>query len=199
MPKLTYFKRYRMELDLRSPRPTAALPAGFHWVAWDDSLLALHAEVKYLSFYQEMDSLVFPSLGHQAGCRDLMAAIRFRAGFASRATWLVACDTAEPDESGHARGCVGTVQGLLDPHRYGGIQNLGVVPDYRGRGLGRALLLKSLEGFAASGCTRAYLEVTAQNEAAVRMYRDLGFRCYRTIYRGVEVPEPANVPVALGL
>ena len=198
MSKLTYFKRYRMELDLRPARPPAVLPAGFYWLPWDDSLLAVHAEVKYLSFQQEMDSAVFPSLGHPAGCRELMAAIRFRAEFAPKATWLVASSGAsnEPDL---ANGCVGTVQGILDPGRYGGIQNLGVVPEYRGRGIGRALLLKALEGFVAFGCARAYLEVTAKNDAAVRMYRDLGFRCYKTLYRGVEVPEPVGIPVGLGL
>jgi ribosomal protein S18 acetylase RimI-like enzyme len=197
MGKLTYFKRYRMELDLRLPRPPAVLPDGFWWLAWDESLLAVHAEVKYQSFHQELDSAIFPSLGDPTGCRELMTAIRYRPGFAPKATWLVVCDPAA--DSGPPSGCVATVQGLLDPDGYGGIQNLGVIPDYRGRGIGRALLLKALDGFEASGCSRAYLEVTARNEAAVRMYRDLGFRCYQTLYRGVEVPEPAGVAVALGL
>src|SRR5437660_12591403 len=110
--KLTYFKRFRMELDLRHPRPAAVLPAGFHWLPWDDRLQDVHAEVKYLSFHQEMDAAVFPSLGYLAGCRDLMAAIRAQAGFCPTATWLVA---------GH-EGCVATVQGLIDDQRYGGIQ-----------------------------------------------------------------------------
>ncbi len=199
MGKLTYFKRYRMELDLRHQRPPALLPSGFYWLPWDDGLLGVHAAVKYLSFHQEMDSAVFPSLGDPAGCRELMAAIRFRPGFAPRATWLVACESAAAHDPGHVSGCVATVQGILDPGRYGGIQNLGVAPDYRGRGLGRALLLKALEGFVASGCTRAYLEVTAKNEAAVRMYRDLGFRCARTLYRRVEAPDPEPAHMAMGL
>jgi ribosomal protein S18 acetylase RimI-like enzyme len=67
----------------------------------------------------------------------------------------------------------------------------------RGLGIGRALLLKALEGFAAAGVPRAFLEVTAMNAAAVRMYRRLGFRAYKTIYRGVEV-RPA-VPDAVGI
>ena len=36
------------------------------------------------------------------------------------------------------------------------------------------------------------LEVTARNEPAVRMYRNVGFRSYKTLYRGVEVPEHAH-------
>ncbi len=186
-PRLTYFKRYRMELDLRRDLAPAALPPGFHWLPWDDSLLDVHAEVKYLSFRDDLDSKVFPSLGHLAGCRDLMRAIRFRDGFCPGATWLV----AGPD------GCAGTVQGLCDQSRMGAIQNLGVVPGYRGLGLGAALLLKALYGFRAAGIGRAYLEVTAQNDHAVRLYRRYGFRCYRTIYKPVEVPDPA--PVGLGI
>jgi ribosomal protein S18 acetylase RimI-like enzyme len=64
-----------------------------------------------------------------------------------------------------------------------------VIPEYRGLGLGWALLLKALEGFTAAGARRAFLEVTAKNELAVRLYRRLGFRSYKTIYREVEVDD----------
>lgn len=202
MRKYTYFKRYRMELDLRRPPSgvaapdgsgllPAVLPPGFSWVPWNEMLQGAHAEVKALSFQDEMDSVVFPCLGSLAGCRDLMAVIRDRPGFCPRATWLVAAaDIPAHELSGLAGRCVATVQGVIDEGGFGGIQNVGVVPEYRGRGLGRAVVLKALAGFAASGAKRAYLEVTARNEPAVRMYRELGFRCYRTVYRAVEVPEP---------
>jgi ribosomal protein S18 acetylase RimI-like enzyme len=186
-PRLTYFKRYRMELDLARVLPPAVLPTGFGWRPWDDSLIEMHAEAKYLSFRDDLDSKVFPSLGHPVGCRDLMRAIRLRDGFCPGSTWLV----AGPD------GVAGTVQGLCDRSRAGAIQNLGVVPGCRGLGLGAALLLKALHGFRAVGIGRAYLEVTARNDAAVRLYRKYGFRSYRTIYKPVEVPEPA--PVGLGI
>ncbi|MBX9584791.1 MAG: GNAT family N-acetyltransferase [Gemmataceae bacterium] len=195
MRKHTYFKRYRMEVDLRRPPSgvfgPAVLPAGFVWVAWHDSLLDAHAEVKALSFADETDSVVFPSLGSLDGCRELMVAIRGRPGFCPPATWLVAAPAA--DGSWPAGGCVATIQGLVDEAGFGAVQNVGVLPDYRGRGIGRALLLKALRGFAAVGARRAFLEVTAQNAPAVRMYRDLGFRCYRTIYKAVPVREPAVV------
>jgi ribosomal protein S18 acetylase RimI-like enzyme len=191
MQHVKYFKRHRMELPLGgSPSwsPGAGrLPDGFRWLAWDDALLAVHAEVKYQSFHQHEDALVFASLGTRAGCHDLMAAIRFRPNFCPEATWLV----AGPD------GGVGTIQGLIDENGFGGIQNLGVVPEYRGLGLGRALLLKALAGFAAVGVPRAFLEVTATNQPAVRMYRSVGFRAYRTIYRAVELAQAD--PVGVGL
>jgi ribosomal protein S18 acetylase RimI-like enzyme len=200
MRKRIYFKRHRMELDLRHARPRAELPAGFYWLPWETSVLDLHARVKFQCFAGEMDSRVFSSLGSLAGCRELMAAISTRPGFCPGATWLVAQKTI--DRSGHGRRepsgvpvglsfdiCIATVQGLLEHEKLGGIQNLGVIPQYRGLGIGWALLLKALEGFAAIGARRAFLEVTAKNELAVRMYRRLGFRSHKIIYREVEVDE----------
>ena len=126
MGKPTYFKRYRMELDLRLPRPRVELPRGFRWEPWSPDLLDAHAHVKYRCFVNETDSLVFPCLSHLGGCRDLMKAIATRPGFCPAATWLVCCDGER----------VGTVQGLLDTGRGGSIQNLGVLAEYRGLGLG---------------------------------------------------------------
>lgn len=188
MRKVKYFKRHRMELALRyALPPVPSLPPGFEWLPWDDALLALHAETKFASFHGHGDALVFPSLGTRAGCHDLMSAIRYRVGFLPQATWLV----VGPD------GSAGTVQGLRDEQGHGGIQNLGVVPECRGLGLGRALLLKALHGFAAAGVPRAFLEVTATNEPAVRLYRALGFRAVKALYRAVELPDPAAVAVGL--
>lgn len=183
-----YFKRHRMELSLRHTLPPVpALPAGYEWLPWDDSLLALHAETKFNSFAGHEDALVFPCLGTRAGCHDLMGAIRFRIGFVPQATWLV----CGPE------GCAGTVQGLRDDEGHGGIQNLGVVPECRGIGLGRALLLKALHGFASVRLPRAFLEVTATNSAAVQLYRSLGFRATKVLYRAVELPDPAALAVGL--
>ena len=186
-PNVRYFKRHRMELALRPPLPLPDLPDGFRLVSWDDSLLPMHAEVKFASFQNETDALVFPSLSSRGGCHDLMAAIRYRPDFCPQATWLV----SGPD------GFAGTIQGLYGENRHGGIQNLGVVPVYRGLGLGRALLLRALEGFLSVGVRRAYLEVTATNAPAVKMYRGVGFRAYKTLYRAVEVPRPEAAGVGL--
>jgi GNAT superfamily N-acetyltransferase len=205
MAKRIFFKRHRMELDLRHPRPAAELPDGFYWLPWQGRLQDLHAQVKHQCFLGEMDAAVFPNLGTLGGCRDLMDAIVGRGDFCPRATWLVVATSGAARRTGPGGVPVcpgyevgaGTVQGLLDAYRFGGIQNLGVVPEYRGLGLGIALLLKALEGFAAAGAKRAFLEVTAKNEPAVRMYRRLGFRNQKTIYREVEIEDPMSQPGAV--
>ncbi len=180
---VTYFKRFKMEVDLYAVPPVPALPDVYQWVAWDDSLLDVHAEVKFGSFHDEIDAAVFPSLGDRNGCQALMQEIRDKTGFLPGATWLVSC----------AGTFCGTVQGIRDPKGMGSIQNLGVLPQYRGRGLGTALLLKALDGFRSYGLGRALLEVTAQNASAVQLYRRLGFRCRKTLYKAVDASIVATV------
>lgn len=175
---LTYFKRFKMEIDLRDAPAVPALPDGYFWVLWDEGLLETHAAVKYASFYDEIDAAIFTSLSDRLGCSHLMREIRNKPGFVPEATWLIAC----------ASDYCGTVQGVCERAGLGAIQNLGVVPPHRGRGLGAALLLKALDGFRRTGLNRVYLEVTAQNEAAVRLYRRLGFRCRKTLYKAVNAP-----------
>jgi ribosomal protein S18 acetylase RimI-like enzyme len=75
----------------------------------------------------------------------------------------------------------------MDRGPIGAIQNLGVVPEHRGRGLGRALVHQALIGFRDSGLDRAYLEVTAENQGAVVLYRSLGFRRAKTLYKAVGI------------
>lgn len=170
-----YFKRFRMEVDLTEELPAFELPEGFHWRAWADGLTDLHAEIKYRSFCDEVDSKVFPILGDRWGCQRLMREIRSKPGFLPEATWLIGCD----------RGYCATIQGIVDASGMGSIQNVAVLPGYRSQGLGKALVRKSLAGFAEFGVTRVMLEVTAENPHAVKLYRKLGFRKSKTTYRAV--------------
>jgi ribosomal protein S18 acetylase RimI-like enzyme len=179
---LTYFKRFRMEIDLRGRRLVDfALPAQFQLVPWNAGLVEAHAEAKFHSFRDEIDSNVFPCLGEYAGCLRLMEEIVRKPGFLPAATWLVA-DTTRGVES-----FCGTVQGVADKTGMGAIQNLGIAPEFRGRGLGTALMIKALRGFQQSGLPRAFLEVTAQNSGAVRLYKRLGFTRTRTVYKVSEI------------
>ncbi|MFM2096339.1 MAG: Mycothiol acetyltransferase [Planctomycetota bacterium] len=181
---ITYFKRFRMEIDLRGRQTVATeLPPGYSLLSWDESLLDLHAQAKYLSFRQEIDANVFPCLGDRDGCQRLMNEIARREGFLEAATWLLEYRAAG---SPHAISC-GTIQGIEDPYGMGSIQNIGVIPSHRGRGLGTILIERTLSGFRAAGLDRAYLEVTAQNLGAIRLYQRLGFRKARTVYKAAEI------------
>ncbi len=173
---ITYYKRFRMEIDLDGPPEPSPLASPFSWVSWEETLIDRHAEVKYLSFRDEIDAYVFPCLGDRHGCQRLMREIRRKPGFLANATWLI----ASPE------GYIGTVQGVLDRGPIGAIQNVGVVPSYRGQGLGHALVRKALIGFRQAGLQRVYLEVTAENAGAVQLYRSVGFRRAKTLYKAVD-------------
>ncbi len=173
---ITYYKRFRMEVDLNGSLPPCDLDESFCWIPWQESLIDYHAEVKFLSFRDEIDAHVFPCLSDRYGCQRLMREIRRKPGFLPGATWLIASH----------EGYVATVQGVVDRGPIGAIQNLGVVPSYRGLGLGRALIRQALAGFRGAGVNRVYLEVTAENAQAIRLYRDAGFRRSKTLYKAVD-------------
>jgi GNAT superfamily N-acetyltransferase len=58
-------------------------------------------------------------------------------------------------------------------HGVGGIYDMGVAPDERRRGIGRALTLAALELARSQGCSVATLNATPEGEL---LYRTLGFR-----------------------
>jgi len=177
---VSYFKRYKMEADL-CDLPTPILPPGFQWLPWSEDVLHAHADVLFGSFHQEIDAVIFSSLGNSHGCVTLMNVVSRRLNFLPGATWAVV---------GPAGPC-GAIQGLHERGGVGAVQNVGVTPAWRGRGLGEALVLQALHGFRRAGLGRALLEVTAQNEAAQRLYRRLGFRRTKTLYKAVsEAHEP---------
>jgi mycothiol synthase len=61
--------------------------------------------------------------------------------------------------------------------RDGWIDNLGTLPQWRGRGIASALIATSLHAFAAEGLTHASIGVDSENPSgAAQLYRALGFQ-----------------------
>lgn len=181
---ITYFKRYRMEYDLkRELFAQPPLPLGYWLFEWQPELLEAHSSTKYESFRYELDVNIFPCLGDSEGCYRLMQEISGRTNFVRQATWLIGCQV--PSEK-RFEYCA-TIQGLRDTRGHGSIQNVGVRPQHRNKGLGKALLFHALNGFQMIGMERAALEVTAQNTGAIRLYESLGFVRTKTVYKAVDL------------
>ena len=59
--------------------------------------------------------------------------------------------------------------------RHVGRLGMGLLPDYRGRGLGRRLVARAVRAARDAGIERVELEVFASNERAIAFYRASGF------------------------
>jgi len=184
--QVSYFKRYRMQIDLQEfgDIKEPALPPSFQLHAWDDSLVEAHAHAKFLSFQNEIDCNVFPCLGNADGCERLMNDISSRNGFVPEATWLMTWT----DPLTRRSQSMGTVQGIREQKDVASIQNIGITAQYRGMGLGTAIVKKSLAGFEKVGVRFVTLEVTANNSRAYRLYERLGFRILKVVFKSAEVP-----------
>ncbi|MDY7225013.1 GNAT family N-acetyltransferase [Hyalangium rubrum] len=75
------------------------------------------------------------------------------------------------------------------------VAGMGIVPAYRHRKLGGAMLSPLMEEARARGDTRMLLEVIEQNTPAVKLYERLGFQRVRRLvgFVGTPTPEPAEL------
>ncbi len=177
---VVYFKRYRMQFDLyETVLPAETKIPQIEFLDWDERLVGGHGMAKWESFRKEMDVNVFPCLGDRDGCRQLMRDISRRDSFVPEATWLA----ANRDVADRATRPVGTIQGIRASADLGAIQNIGVIPDYRGKGIARELIRRNLEGFKQVGCRLVQLEVTIHNYGAMQLYESIGFRVHETVFK----------------
>jgi ribosomal protein S18 acetylase RimI-like enzyme len=92
----------------------------------------------------------------------------------------------------------------LVPQHYKGrkvslIANIATHPDYRRRGIGRALTERAMQSAWARNSKSVWLHVRQDNPTAIRIYSDLGFveRARRTTYHSS--PNPLLAPVQNGV
>ncbi len=70
--------------------------------------------------------------------------------------------------------------GFSEIHRFnlikkGHIVSVAILPDYRRKGLGKAMLNKAMEGMREYNAKEGYLEVRVSNQPAIDLYTKLGF------------------------
>lgn len=182
-PEFRYIKRLQMLFDFTKTKPAEPeLPDSFEWVPWSTRNTEDLGRVLYLGFRNDLDGSIFPTFRQYDACRRLAYQLAAESGFLPESTWLIRyrsekessfCAMIQASRNSNFNGTSGT------------IHNITVVPGFRHLGLGRAIVLKSLAGFRLKGCSRVFLEATAQNSSAVNMYRHIGFQVCRTTYKEV--------------
>ena len=88
---------------------------------------------------------------------------------------------------------IGTVMAGYDGHR-GWIYSLAVAEDFRGRGIGSALLKHAEKELTRRGCIKINLQVLGNNENILPFYLGNGFDLENRISLGKQIPE--NIPLS---
>lgn len=60
-------------------------------------------------------------------------------------------------------------------HAHTGVLGIGILPEHRGKGVGRALMTATIAKARAKGLTRIELTVREKNTNAIALYKKLGF------------------------
>ena len=92
------------------------------------------------------------------------------------------------EENGHAIGYIMcrievglSSLGLAGLMKKGHVVSIAVLPEHRRKGVAEALMAAAMEGMRQYKAKQCYLEVRVTNEAAVDLYRKLGFEISRTV------------------
>lgn len=97
------------------------------------------------------------------------------------------------EENGQLIGNLNLIPYLSGARRYYLIANVVVHPDYRRKGIGRALTTRAIEQARSAGAPAVWLHVRAENLGATTLYENLGFieRARRTTWVSQgEIPKP---------
>lgn len=148
--------------------PKIKRPQGLTVARWGEDTTALFHSAYRQSFGERPG---FPDTPHEEWVREVSGDRGFRPN-----TSRVALDT-----DGLPVGFVTVTEDWID--------QVGVVPAWRGRGLGAHLVARSLRALVKAGCDQAWLAVNVDN-AAHELYLRLGFEDHGVRARYIELAAP---------
>ena len=64
----------------------------------------------------------------------------------------------------------------------GHVVSIAVLPEYRRKGIGKALITRAIEGMKLYNAKQCFLEVRITNTPAINLYKKLGFQVTKTIH-----------------
>ena len=158
---------WRLILPARVPVPAPVLPAGVVGRSFGDWLpLARYVDLLNTSFANHPGPISWTlgqiEYGHS------------RPDFDPTSILLVSPVSCPEEPVAFVRTALGPPEGD-DPAPVGEVRIVGVMPDWRGRGLGRELLRWGVADLRNRGAGPIQLSVEAENELALGLYRRTGF------------------------
>ncbi|MFQ6090442.1 MAG: GNAT family N-acetyltransferase, partial [Candidatus Bipolaricaulia bacterium] len=159
--------RMVMSLPLSEGLPEPVLPPGYELVPWDDRYLREITQLIFDANCGGPDRLIYPELRTLEGTGRMVQGIR--AGAVGPFN-----DEASPIVLHDGSSC-GTILFTRPAPDQGFVAEMAVTEEHRGKGLGKALLVKSLAIAQGQGIRTVKLGVTEENLPAVGLYRKLGF------------------------
>ncbi len=174
-PRAQRHERLFLELDLAQARWPATIPSshGLNFTSWDWHLELDAAQLIYRAYRGHLDADINDQYQGPARARIYLSnMLRYPScgHFSSEATFLL----TDPVQ-GRVLGLVLSSISQSGGDKVGHVSQLCIDPDWRGRGLGRLLLLAALARFTDYNCAAATLSVTAANRGAHQLYQSVGF------------------------
>jgi mycothiol synthase len=158
---------WRLSLPAAAPVPPPALPSGVVGRTFGD----------WLPLQQYVDLLNTVFVDHPGPISWTVGQLEYghsRPDFDPTSILLVSPASCPEEPIAFVRTALGPPEGH-DPAPVGEVRIVGVMPDWRGRGLGRELLRWGIADLRSRGAGPVQLSVEAENELALGLYRRTGF------------------------
>jgi ribosomal protein S18 acetylase RimI-like enzyme len=160
-----------------------AITSGLALERWDDRYFAPCARLIQLAYANHMDGEINDQYRSESGALKFLKNIIILPGcgqFQAHASFVL--------RAPHSHELVGVVLTSAVAHGVGHTTQICVMPGYQGHGLGKRLIEATITALRERGFTALSLTVTAANERAVHLYREIGFQKIKMFTAGVWQP-----------
>jgi len=155
-------------------------PPGFRLEPWDERHITRCAELIHRSYAQHVDGEINDQYRSREGAMKFLKNIVLLPGcgqFEQRASFIIRDQLNDS--------LAGVVLTSMVAKGVGHTTQLCVLPEYRGRALGKLLMDASIDALQKMHASELSLTVTANNKNAVRLYEALNFRTLKSFLAGV--------------
>jgi ribosomal protein S18 acetylase RimI-like enzyme len=175
------FPRHFMLYELgEHVKNLAEYAPGLRMERWHERHMAACAELIHLTYASHIDGAINDQYRSRAGAMKFLKNSVILPGcgqFEARASFVLRDELSDQ--------LVGVVLTSMVAPGVGHTTQLCVLPGHQGNGLGKRLMLASMDALKEQRASELSLTVTSSNEHAVRLYAGLGFKKLKTFVAGV--------------